>query len=120
MTRSSKLRLLGFASSLALLPALSFTGESGVAVAADSGGHGDAASCQAMAGASLGNGMSVTAAEYHADGAIFGRTKVSLPFCRIVGVARPSADSNIGFEIWLPPASSWNGKYQQEGSGGSS
>ncbi len=120
MTRASKLRLFGFASSLALMPALAFTDGGGKAVAADTAGHGDAASCQALAGADLGSGMSVTTAEYHADGAAFGRAKVSLPFCRIVGVARPTADSNIGFEIWLPPASSWNGKYQQEGSGGSS
>jgi feruloyl esterase len=120
MTHASKYRLLGFVSSLALMPVLAFTNSSSAAVAADSGGHGDAASCQALAGADLGSGMSVTAAEYHPDGASFGRTKVSLPFCRIVGVAKPSSDSNIGFEIWLPPASSWNGKYQQEGSGGSS
>ena len=31
----------------------------------------------------------------------------------------PTADSHIGFEVWLPPASAWNGKFQGEGSGGS-
>jgi feruloyl esterase len=73
-----------------------------------------------LAGADLGQGMSVTNAEYEPNGATFGRSKVTLPFCRIVGVVKPTSDSNIGFEIWLPPASGWNGKYQQEGSGGSS
>src|SRR5271165_1392194 len=32
-------------------------------------------------------------------------------FCRVQGVAKPSADSDIGFEVWMP-VSSWNGKYQ--------
>ena len=39
--------------------------------------------------------------------------------CRIVGEATPTKDSRIGFEVWLPPASVWNGKFQAEGSGGS-
>ena len=34
-----------------------------------------------------------------------------MPFCRAIGVATPTADSHIGFEVWLPPASSWNGKF---------
>lgn len=36
--------------------------------------------------------------------------------CRIVGVIRPTADSAIGFELWLPEA--WNGRYLQVGNGG--
>ena len=38
-------------------------------------------------------------------------------FCRVEGEARPTADSNIGFELWLP-ASGWNGRYYQLGGGG--
>jgi feruloyl esterase len=38
-------------------------------------------------------------------------------FCRVEGEARPTADSQIGFEVWLP-ASGWNGRYYQLGSGG--
>jgi len=120
MTRTSRSRLLGFASVLALLPALGMMGGSDKAIAADTGGQGDAVRCAALAGASLGSGMTVSTADYNAGGATFGRTKVSLPFCRVVGVATPTPDSHISFEVWLPPASSWNGKYQQEGSGGSS
>ena len=48
-----------------------------------------------------------------------GTTQVDVPFCRIVGVATPTSDSHIGFEVWLPPAAAWNGKFQGEGSGGS-
>src|SRR3982751_6298806 len=38
-------------------------------------------------------------------------------FCRVAGVIKPSADSNIQFEVWMP-ASGWNGKFQGAGNGG--
>ena len=37
--------------------------------------------------------------------------------CEVKAVARPTSDSEIGIEIWLP-AENWNGKYQQIGNGG--
>lgn len=37
--------------------------------------------------------------------------KVSVPFCRVAGFATPTSDSHIGFEVWLPVAANWNGKY---------
>ena len=37
--------------------------------------------------------------------------------CEVRGVSRPSSDSEIGFELWLP-LTGWNGKYQQKGNGG--
>lgn len=37
--------------------------------------------------------------------------------CQVNAVARPTSDSEIGIEIWLP-AEHWNGKYQQTGNGG--
>ena len=43
----------------------------------------------------------------------------SLPaFCRIQAVARPVPDSEIEFEVWIPDASTWNGKLQGVGNGG--
>jgi len=39
------------------------------------------------------------------------------PFCRVMATARPSADSDIKIEVWLP-ASGWNGKFQGQGNGG--
>ena len=39
-------------------------------------------------------------------------------YCRVQGVARPTGDSEIKFEVWLPAASGWNGKFQQAGNGG--
>ena len=38
-------------------------------------------------------------------------------FCRVQGVIRPSSDSHIEFEVWLP-SSGWNGKYLGVGNGG--
>lgn len=42
----------------------------------------------------------------------------SLPaFCRVLVDGKPSADSDIKIEVWLP-ASGWNGKFRGEGNGG--
>jgi len=38
-------------------------------------------------------------------------------FCRVTGSIKPSADSDIRFEVWLP-AEGWNGKFMQTGNGG--
>ncbi len=40
-------------------------------------------------------------------------------FCRIAGVASPEEGSEIRFEVWLPHADQWNGRFQGIGSGGS-
>jgi len=47
-----------------------------------------------------------------------GAVTVNVPFCRVQGVITPSTDSEIRIEVWLPPPSSWNGKYQSIGNGG--
>ncbi|MBY0374553.1 MAG: tannase/feruloyl esterase family alpha/beta hydrolase, partial [Bryobacteraceae bacterium] len=39
------------------------------------------------------------------------------PFCRVAGRIRPTADSDIRFEVWLP-LKGWNGKFQGVGNGG--
>lgn len=119
MTRSSCTRLLTFASVFALLPALAFTGGTAPAIAADASARDDAASCKALAGQTMAGGVTITSAEYNPTGATVERAKIGVPFCRVAGFAAPTSDSHVGFEIWLPPAASWNGKYQQEGSGGS-
>jgi feruloyl esterase len=38
-------------------------------------------------------------------------------FCRIAATLRPSADSDIKIEVWMPVAN-WNGKFQAVGNGG--
>ena len=42
---------------------------------------------------------------------------VAAAHCAVQGVIRPTKDSEIHFELWLP-ASGWNGKYVQLGNGG--
>jgi len=47
-----------------------------------------------------------------------GNPYADLPaFCRVAATIRPSADSDIKMEIWLP-ASGWNGKFVAPGNGG--
>ena len=42
----------------------------------------------------------------------------SLPsFCRVAATLKPSSDSDIKIEVWLP-SSGWNGKFQAVGNGG--
>jgi feruloyl esterase len=38
------------------------------------------------------------------------------PFCRVAGTVRPTPDSDIRFEVWLP-TSNWNGKFVGVGNG---
>ena len=39
------------------------------------------------------------------------------PFCRVAATLKPSSDSDIKIEVWMP-ASGWNGKFQAVGNGG--
>ena len=46
-------------------------------------------------------------------------TAMTLPaFCRVEATARPTSDSDIKFEVWIPPTDAWNGKFQGVGNGG--
>ena len=51
-------------------------------------------------------------------GAGGGRYKGLPAFCRVQGVIAPTPDSHIEFEVWLPAASSWDGRYVGVGNGG--
>jgi feruloyl esterase len=42
------------------------------------------------------------------------RASVSVPFCRVEG----TIEKEIGFELWLPPKQSWNGRFLGLGNGG--
>jgi feruloyl esterase len=39
-------------------------------------------------------------------------------YCKVSGIARPTSDSEIRFEVVIPQASTWNGRYLQVGNGG--
>ena len=51
--------------------------------------------------------------------AVIGGTTINVPFCRVLGTARPSSDSEIKFEVWLPAsAAAWTGRMKVNGTGG--
>src|SRR5262245_27738823 len=85
-----------------------------------------AASCESLSSLALPN-TSITLAQMAPAGAF------SLPgtgpgaaqqfsrlpaFCRVTATLRPSSDSDIKIEVWLPAAGAWNGKFQAVGNGG--
>ena len=39
-------------------------------------------------------------------------------FCRVVAVAKPTPDSVINFEVWIPSAAEWNRDFEGVGNGG--
>ena len=69
-----------------------------------------AASCESLRALDLKN-ASITRAE-PVSGGEFPR-----PFCRVAAILRPSSDSEIKIEVWLP-AENWNGKFRGNGNGG--
>jgi feruloyl esterase len=83
---------------------------------------GYAATCESLASLSLPH-ITISAAQTIPAGnytAASGQTFSNLPtFCRIAATAAPTSQSAINFEVWMPPASSWNGIFRGEGSGGS-
>jgi hypothetical protein len=87
-----------------------------------SGSSAAAQSCEKLADLKLPN-TTITAAQSVAAGAFTPANGPAaafkdLPaFCRVTGVIKPTADSDIKFEVWMP-ASGWNGKFQGIGNGG--
>jgi feruloyl esterase len=48
-----------------------------------------------------------------------GNPFTTLPaFCRVQATLKPSSDSDIKMELWLPIAANWNGKFRGTGNGG--
>ncbi len=85
----------------------------------------NAATCESLAalalpGASITLVETVTAGTFIPPGAA-GAAMPTLaglpPFCRVAATLKPSHDSDIRMEVWLP-AGNWNGKYQAVGNGG--
>lgn len=86
-------------------------------------GRAQAADCGALAGKTFGDATVVAATNVSPPSSLVGLdpptpVAVNAPFCRIQGRIKPSSDSNIAFEVWLPPEAAWNGKYEGVGNGG--
>ena len=83
-----------------------------------------AASCESLTSLPLSSAAVVLAEPVAAGGftpgggsGIAGEPMRDLPaFCRVAAKLRPSSDSEINVEVWLPAA--WNGKYLAVGNGG--
>src|SRR3954468_10373668 len=61
----------------------------------------------------------ITSAAIVTPPATIGGAAVTVPFCRVQGTARPTSDSEIKFEVWLPPtAADWTGRMKVNGTGG--
>jgi hypothetical protein len=78
-----------------------------------------AADCASLKNLALAD-THITVAETVTSGAlkIQGASLPGLPaFCRVAGEIRPTSDSRIGFEVWLP-AQDWNGRLLGVGNGG--
>jgi hypothetical protein len=79
-----------------------------------------AATCESLASLSLPS-TTITAVESRSGGEFApptGQLLRNLPaFCRVAGIIRPSSDSEIRFEVWLP-AAGWNGKFRGAGNPG--
>src|SRR5216683_806594 len=80
-----------------------------------------ARSCETLTTLALPNNTTVTSATFVPAGPFVrpGSTApVNVPaFCRVAGVSRPTSDSLIKFEVWMP-AAGWNGKLDHGGNGG--
>src|ERR1035441_9137605 len=79
-----------------------------------------AATCESLAAVALPDGAITTTGSVPAGTFTppYGNAIDKLPaFCRVAGVLKPTPDSYIRFEVWLP-ASNWNGKLLGVGNGG--
>jgi tannase/feruloyl esterase len=81
-----------------------------------------AQSCEKLGELKLSN-TTITSAQSVAPGAFNPGSGTAAPFkdlpefCRVTGVIKPTADSDIKFEVWMP-GKGWNGKFQGIGNGG--
>src|SRR6202789_2160025 len=79
--------------------------------------------CGKLAQLQLGH-ATVTAAQVVPAGTVSGLpagagiTAAKADYCRVQGLSRPTADSEIRFELWVPSDGAWNGKFEQVGNGG--
>jgi feruloyl esterase len=94
---------------------------SGLALALAASGAAQAADCAGLKAKSSPT-TEITAATLHPGGAFAmpagtPRSQTLPSFCRVQGVLRPTPDSQIAFEVWLP-AQGWNGRFQGVGNGG--
>jgi hypothetical protein len=73
--------------------------------------------CEGLTGLSIPH-VTITEARAFPASAASGDAPALPASCRVHGVSRPTADSDIRFEVVIPEGSAWNGRYLQLGNGG--
>lgn len=83
----------------------------------------DASACAALTDATSARVMSaefvVPPFTTSARGTTGREISIRVPFCRVTGTIKPTPDSDIRFDLWLPPQREWNRKFAGVGSGSS-
>jgi len=90
--------------------AIGLLGSSGIAQAAGM-------ACESLTGVTS-DSATITSAVSVTPPATIQGSAVTVPLCRVQGVARPSSDSEIKFEVWLPLEAAWTGRMKVDGTGG--
>jgi hypothetical protein len=74
--------------------------------------------CESLTGLKLDH-VTITAASVVQTAPIASGGGATIPaYCKVMGTARPTADSDIRFEVAIPEGQAWNGRYLQVGNGG--
>jgi feruloyl esterase len=68
--------------------------------------------CGKLTAVKLSHGTVTSAEQASTEGA----TKIA--YCRVRATSKPTGDSDIRIEVWIPVGSQWNGKFEQVGNGG--
>jgi feruloyl esterase len=70
-------------------------------------------------------GMAITLAEWKAAGPLqnpgtpgAAAAQILPAYCRVAATLKPTPDSDIKMEVWLPASAAWNGKFEAVGGGG--
>jgi feruloyl esterase len=78
--------------------------------------------CADLTGLTFEGNTSITSATLVTDGTLVISPTVTAtnlpPFCRVQGLSKPSNDSSIFFEVWLPQQDRWNTRFLSAGEGG--
>jgi feruloyl esterase len=74
------------------------------------------ASCEGLKATALPHAEVTSATLVQPSGA--GPTATPSPYCRVAVTSRPTADSDIHIEVWIPAGDAWNGRYLHMGNGG--
>jgi feruloyl esterase len=68
--------------------------------------------CAKVTAMKLSHGIITGAEQKSSEGAM------KIPYCAVKVTSKPTADSDIRIELWVPLGSAWNGKFEQVGNGG--